>query len=103
MRKQLGVLLEADASPIGGAWNFDAENCKPYKGKPVPLAPISFARGAWRCFFRSARRGAIPFAALSQTHLNGPKQNQSLLAAHHPVFVRQPKLPDNQNLLPASP
>jgi deoxyribodipyrimidine photolyase-related protein len=46
MRKQFGVLLEADGTPIGGAWNFDAENRKPYKGKPVPSAPISFAPDA---------------------------------------------------------
>ncbi len=46
MRKQFGVLLEKDGSPIGGAWNFDAENRKPYKGKPVPLVPISFAPDA---------------------------------------------------------
>jgi len=43
MRRQFGVLLESDGSPIGGAWNFDAENRKPYKGKLVPRAPISFA------------------------------------------------------------
>ncbi len=43
MRKRFGVLLEKDGSPVGGAWNFDAENRKPYKGKPVPLAPVSFA------------------------------------------------------------
>lgn len=43
MRKRFGVLIERDGSPIGGAWNFDAENRKPYKGRPVPPAPIGFA------------------------------------------------------------
>lgn len=46
MRKQFSVLLESDGSPVGGAWNFDAENRKPYKGKPVPRAPLSFAPDA---------------------------------------------------------
>lgn len=46
MRKQFGVLLEDDGSPVGGAWNFDAENRKPYKGKPVPRAPLSFVPDA---------------------------------------------------------
>jgi deoxyribodipyrimidine photolyase-related protein len=46
MRRQFGVLLETDGSPVGGAWNFDAENRKPYKGKPVPRAPITFASDA---------------------------------------------------------
>jgi deoxyribodipyrimidine photolyase-related protein len=46
MRKHFGVLLEADGSPIGGAWSFDAENRQSYKGKPVPRAPLSFAPDA---------------------------------------------------------
>lgn len=46
LRKHFGVLLEADGSPVGGAWNFDAENRKPYKGKPAPQAPLSFAPDA---------------------------------------------------------
>jgi deoxyribodipyrimidine photolyase-related protein len=43
MRKHFGVLIEADGSPTGGNWNYDAENRKPYKGKPRPPAPPSFA------------------------------------------------------------
>ncbi len=46
LRKQFGVLLEDDGSPIGGVWNFDAENRKPYKGRPVPREPLSFAPDA---------------------------------------------------------
>ena len=46
MRRQFRVLLEDDGSPVGGAWNFDAENRKPYKGKPAPRSPISFAPDA---------------------------------------------------------
>ncbi|MFN0122365.1 MAG: cryptochrome/photolyase family protein [Blastocatellia bacterium] len=46
MRREFGVLLEADGSPIGGAWNFDAENRQPYKGQPAAPAPIGFAPDA---------------------------------------------------------
>lgn len=46
MRRRFGVLLEDNGSPVGGAWNFDAENRKPYKGRPVPRAPIRFAPDA---------------------------------------------------------
>lgn len=44
MRKKHGVLLEADGSPVGDAWNFDAENRESFgKQGPGPLpAPIRF-------------------------------------------------------------
>ena len=34
MRTRHGVLLEADGKPVGGRWNFDQENRKPWRGKP---------------------------------------------------------------------
>ena len=37
MRRKHGILIEADGTPTGGAWNFDAENQKPWpKQKGVP-------------------------------------------------------------------
>lgn len=46
MRKHFGVLLEANGDPIGGAWNFDRENRKPYNSKIRPKPPIQFAPDA---------------------------------------------------------
>lgn len=48
MRKTHGVLLEGDGSPVGGAWNFDAENRQSF-GKLGPgllPPPIRFAPDA---------------------------------------------------------
>jgi deoxyribodipyrimidine photolyase-like uncharacterized protein/uncharacterized protein YbjT (DUF2867 family) len=39
MRRRLGILLEPDGGPIGGHWNFDRENRRPYKAKRPPPAP----------------------------------------------------------------
>src|SRR5690606_872387 len=45
MRRKTGLLMEGD-KPIGGQWNFDADNRAAYKGEvPVPT-PLSFARDA---------------------------------------------------------
>ena len=37
-RRKHRVLLDADGKPEGGQWNFDADNRKPWKGKPP--APV---------------------------------------------------------------
>lgn len=34
IRKKTGYLMDEDGSPIGGKWNFDTENRKPWRGSP---------------------------------------------------------------------
>jgi deoxyribodipyrimidine photolyase-related protein len=47
MRRRLGLLLEPDGSPTGGAWNFDKENRRPWPMSGLPLPPVpSFAPDA---------------------------------------------------------
>jgi len=46
MRRHFGVLLDATGDPIGGEWNFDRENRKPYDSKIRPMPPIQFAPDA---------------------------------------------------------
>ncbi len=50
MRQQHRILLEPDGSPLGGRWNFDAENRKPWRGdppEPPDLRPIHDHRALW--------------------------------------------------------
>ena len=42
MRRQTGLLMDADGEPEGGRWNFDADNRKRYDGaRPLP-GPLRF-------------------------------------------------------------
>lgn len=41
MRRQYDLLMDGD-QPIGGAWNFDKDNRKPWKGEPPVVQPMSF-------------------------------------------------------------
>ncbi|MGX5672971.1 cryptochrome/photolyase family protein [Thermomonas fusca] len=50
MRQQHGILLEPDGGPLGGRWNFDAENRKPWRGdppEPPDLRPVHDHRALW--------------------------------------------------------
>ena len=46
MRVRLGLLMEADGKPVGGRWNFDADNRKPPKGKFQSPKRLSFKKDA---------------------------------------------------------
>lgn len=44
-RAETGLLMDGRA-PVGGAWNYDAENRKPWKGDPPAPAPLTFTPDA---------------------------------------------------------
>ena len=51
MRQRHGVLLEPDGQPLGGRWNFDAENRKAWRGdppEPPDLRPRHDLRTLWQ-------------------------------------------------------
>jgi len=46
MRRKSGLLLNGDGSPVGGAWNFDAENRKAMPKAVKPPSPVHFTPDA---------------------------------------------------------
>jgi len=51
MRQHHGVLLEPDGQPLGGRWNFDAENRKAWRGdppEPPDLRPCHDHSALWQ-------------------------------------------------------
>jgi deoxyribodipyrimidine photolyase-related protein len=40
MRRRHGILLDADGGPVGGRWNFDADNREPLPADVVPPEPF---------------------------------------------------------------
>ena len=51
LRRRHQVLLEASGQPVGGQWNFDSENRKPWPGsppEPVDRRPVHDHGALWR-------------------------------------------------------
>ncbi|WP_213881804.1 cryptochrome/photolyase family protein [Pseudomonas sp. dw_358] len=46
MRRKSGLLLNGDGTPVGGSWNFDADNRKPLPKKITASYPLHFANDA---------------------------------------------------------
>lgn len=56
MRVKHGVMLEADGTPVGGEWNYDAENRSAWKGAPAVPAdarPVHDHTAIWEAIQRS--------------------------------------------------
>lgn len=72
MRQHHGVLLEPDGQPLGGRWNFDADNRKAWRGdppEPPDLRPRHDLRTLWQTI---SAAGVASFGEPSEQALRWP-------------------------------
>ena len=57
VRKRFGVLMTEGNAPVGGEWNYDKENRKPFGKKHVPVMPFRATPDAVTCEVMDTVRG----------------------------------------------
>ncbi|CCN46696.1 putative deoxyribodipyrimidine photolyase related protein [Vibrio nigripulchritudo MADA3029] len=85
MRKQFGILMDANDKPVGGKWNYDANNRK--KLKPADIdqlpEPLMFANDITTILERIERHGVVTMGNIGEQLLWPVNRSQALnLLAH---------------------
>jgi len=92
MRRKHGVLMESDGKPTGGAWNFDADNRKPWPaGRAVPerfsVPPDETTRTIMARVSRwGARWGSVDSFALPVTRADAKLWLERFITERLPEF-----------------
>jgi deoxyribodipyrimidine photolyase-related protein len=92
MRRKHGILIEADGSPSGGAWNFDADNRKPWpKARAVPevwrTEPDDITRAQMTRVARwKSRWGTVDRFALPVTRVDAKAWLERFITERLPEF-----------------
>ncbi len=80
MRVRTGLLMAADGKPEGGAWNFDHENRKPWKGAPAAPRPWDMAHDHRALWAEIEAAGVRTFGAPSASCFPWPVDRAEALA-----------------------
>jgi deoxyribodipyrimidine photolyase-related protein len=72
MRKQYSILLEPDGKPIGGKWNYDAENRNKWKGTPIEPKHNAISNNLEGIFEEIKQSGANYFGNINAKEFNWP-------------------------------
>ncbi len=79
MRMRYSILLEPNGKPVGGKWNYDAENRKKYNGKEtIPSMPL-FNNDASAILKEIQASGCITFGHIDAQQLNWPVNRRQAL------------------------
>ncbi|MCW1400978.1 cryptochrome/photolyase family protein [Novosphingobium sp. MW5] len=88
MRKRHDVLMDASGKPLGGQWNYDAENRKPWTGNPPEPAdkrPRHNHAALWQII---TTKGVDSFGSPHEDDFRWPL-NRSEASAMLDIFIRQ--------------
>ena len=100
MRQRHDVLMERDGKPVGGRWNFDAENRKPWSGQdpePADVRPVHDHGALWRTIVAA---GVDSFGNPQAERLRWPLHREEALAQLD-VFIEAglPRFGDYQDAM----
>lgn len=80
LRRQHGILLQADGQPIGGRWNFDAQNRQPWRGQP-PVPADHRPRYDYRTLWQSMLAHGVKTVGHAQAaQIRWPQNRQDAFA-----------------------
>lgn len=89
LRKRRGVLLDERGSPLGGAWNFDARNRKPWRGRvAVPSLPLQ-ERDETALWAEIRGTGVAAFGDPRQERFFWPRNRREALTALEEFWERR--------------
>ena len=80
MRVRTRLLLEPEGTPLGGEWNYDKENRKPWKGMPLPPAPWDVRHDHRALWAEVASAGVRTMGAPAAAEFPWPRDRAEALA-----------------------
>ena len=102
MRREHGILLDADGQPEGGQWNFDAENRKAYpKAGPglIPSAEAFEPDALTRQVFTEVQERFADHPGSLKSFMWPVTRAQALLALHTFIEARLPNFGEHQDAM----
>lgn len=80
LRKKFGVLMETEANPEGGKWNFDKSNRKKWKGQPEIPHERGFRKDVSDLCYEIGKAGIKTIGTVDQKSFNWPTTREDSLS-----------------------
>ncbi|MEE4639920.1 MAG: cryptochrome/photolyase family protein [Wenzhouxiangella sp.] len=99
MRRRTGLLMDGD-EPVGGSWNFDADNRKRWRGDPPSASPMRFTADETTEQILALVSEHIPYFGLLEGFDYPVTRTQARRALTHFISSALPNFGDFQDALP---